>query len=410
MREISIPKYPPEAGQAAAGAEADVRESNPVPERVTGFRKSWIRMRQKWTLFQILRRCYNNPLDWIRGLEYLAELRRSILGDHRIRKMVRINGLYYSDLYVPGWKDIAYDQFVSSELSRFKAHQGVVHRFRQVFLAITKKCPLQCEHCSAWDTLNMKDTLGAEEFRQVIRQVHQLGYSQLYFTGGEPLVKFQLLETLVAQLPETVRSWIATSGYQLTREKAKRLKQAGLTGLFVSLDHYEEERHNTFRNNKTAYSWALEAAQNALEAGLAVAFSVCLNDELCRQGELMKYMDFARDCGVHFVQFLEPQPVGHYANQNVALSEESIKSVEALYLEMNYGKNHLDYPLIHYIEYYHRRIGCFGGGKQVVYIDADGNLNACPFCQAPGGNLLEGGLEEKANSMAARGCPQFGSV
>jgi MoaA/NifB/PqqE/SkfB family radical SAM enzyme len=407
MREISIPE-PRSFKRNITLEEKNVEvKSVKAPEIVSGWRKSWIRLKFKWTLLRILRRCYNNPLDWIRGLQYLAKRRRSILGNHRIRKLVEVDGLFYMDLYVPGWNDVANEQFIFSELIHFKTHHKKVNRFNQVFLSITKKCPMQCEHCSAWDTLNMKDPLGADEFGRIIKEVHQMGFSQLYFTGGEPMVKFHLLESLITQLPIEVKSWVATSGFQLTREKAQLLKKAGLTGVFISLDHYEKERHNTFRNHNTAYFWALEAARNALDADLLVTFSVCLNDDICRREELLKYMNLAKDCGVHFVQFLEPQSVGRFKNRNVSLSKESVSSAEALYLELNYGKDYLEYPLIHYLGYYHRRIGCFGGGKQVIYIDADGNLNACPFCQASKGNLLEGSIREKVNALAHKGCELF---
>lgn len=407
MQKINLPVKRLVRRKATTEGDAlSIPFGNP-PEMITGWTRFWVRLKFKLTLVRILMRCYQNPLDWMRGLRYLVRRRRSILGKHRIRKMVKVNDLYYMDLYIPGWKDLAYERFVASELHRFKPHRQGANRLNKAFVAITKKCALQCEHCSAWETLNQKDTLGADQFQRLLGEVYRIGVSQVYFTGGEPLMKVPLLESLLSQIPEYVKSWVATSGYRFTREKAKRLKKAGLTGVFISLDHYDEARHNAFRNHKNAYIWALEAAQNALEAGFAVAFSVCLSDELCRREELLKYMEFARRCGVHFVQFLEPLPVGHYRGRQVTLSETAIATAEALYLEMNYGKNHLEYPLIHYLGYYHRRVGCFSGGKQVIYIDADGHLNSCPFCQTDYGNLLEGGLPEKLDAMASRGCPRF---
>ncbi len=407
MREIRIPTPPPVPEQEAAEpASVRIPLAQP-PEILTGWAKFRVRLKFRGTLLRVLTRCYSNPLDWIRGIRYLANRRRSILGKHRIRKMVRVNGLYYMDLYIPGWKDAALERFVASELYRFKPHQQGVNRINKVFLSITKKCTLQCEHCSAWDTLNQKDSLGADEFQQLLEEVYHTGVSQVFFTGGEPLLKLPLLEALISQMPKHVKAWVATSGYQFTRDKAKRLKEAGLTGVLISLDHYEEERHNAFRNHQSAYSWALEATRHALEAGFAVAFSVCLSDDLCRREELLKYMDLARRCGVHFVQLLEPLAVGHYKDKQVSLSEASISSVEELYLDMNYGTDYLEYPLIHYLGYYHRRVGCFAGGKQLIHIDADGHLNSCPFCLADQGNLLEGGFLEKLDVMAEKSCTRF---
>ncbi|MDX1314256.1 MAG: radical SAM protein [Eudoraea sp.] len=374
---------------------------------VTGWRKSWIHLRLKGTLLKVLIRCYPNPIDWIRGLRYLIQLRRKVIGNHRVRKMIRVGKLYYMGLHAPGWNDSAYRKFIASELYHFKPHNQPRVRFNQLYQAITKKCPLQCEHCSAWDTLNMKDELGLEEYQQLIRDVEREGLSAVYFTGGEPMVKFELLQNLISGLAPDTRAWMSTSGFHFTSERAKLLKEAGLTGVFVSLDHYDEDKHNTFRNYKDAYSWALRAAKNALDAGLVVAFSVCLSEELSTEEELSKYRALARNTGVHFVQFFEPRAVGHYKNKDVELSREAIQRVEAFFLKMNFRKEHLDYPLISYHGYYQRRVGCFAAGKRVLYIDADGNINSCPFCQKSYGNALEGGLDEKVQQMSGAGCSTF---
>lgn len=395
----------------ASAADVQATDTTPVPGKeapnilVKGVKKSWVHLQLKWTLLRVIYECYQTPSDWFGALQFLIRLRRSILGNHRIRKMAKINGLYYMGLYTPGWNDATYRRFIASELFHYKPHTRPVNRFNQVFLAITKKCPLQCEHCSAWDTLNQKDELGLAEFSKILDQINTLGTTQVYFTGGEPLVRLKVLLPLIQQLPEHTKSWLSTSGFQFTREKAMQLAAAGLTGVFVSLDHYEAEKHDSFRNYKHAYTSALKAAKNAREAGLVVAFSVCLSNTLCTKEELLKYMELARECQVHFVQFFEPQAVGHYKNKAVSLSLQAIATAESVYLEMNFGKRYLDFPLISYHGYYKRRVGCFGAGKRTLYIDADGNLNACPFCQKNYGNLLQGGFVEKLNNMNQSGCP-----
>jgi hypothetical protein len=74
---------------------------------------------------------------------------------------------------------------------------------------------------------------------------------------------------------------------------------------------------------------------------------------------------------------------------------------------MNLTKDNLDYPIIHSIGYYHRGMGYFAGRKQVIHIDADGNLNSCPFCHKNYGTLKEGGVGEKVDAMAAVGSAKF---
>jgi MoaA/NifB/PqqE/SkfB family radical SAM enzyme len=372
---------------------------------IHGYQKSIIHLRLRITLLGVLISCYRNPADWIRGLRYLIRLRKKVLGNHRLRKMVRVGPLYYMGLYSPGWNDATYRKFIASELMHFKPHSLPTYRFNQVFLAVTKKCPLQCDHCYAWDTLNQKDTMDVRKFRSILADLVRVGTMQLYLTGGEPLVKFDMLLQMLSCLPPEMKSWVSTSGFQLTPEKAMRLKNVGLTGVFISLDHYLPEKHNAFRKYPEAYSWALRAVRNALEAGLVVTFSICLSDEMCQKDSLIKYMDLAREMGVHFVQFFEPKAVGHYRDKHVELSAKSVRIAEETFLEFNFGKYHQDYPIISYHGYYKRRIGCFGGGSRGIHVDADGNLNACPFCQKGYGNVFEGNFDAGIAAMSNEGCP-----
>ena len=115
--------------------------------------------------------------------------------------------------------------------------------------------------------------------------------------------------------------WINTSGFKLTNEVAKRLKKSGLTGVFISLDHFEAEKHNDFRKFKDAYYWATTGAKNAIANKLVVALSLCVTNQFVTNNNLMTYMELAKKLGVQFVQFLEPKEVGHYNGKSVTLSQ-----------------------------------------------------------------------------------------
>ena len=377
------------------------------PDIISGLRKTWIHLRIRWTIVCVLIRCYPNPVDWFRGLMYFIRLRRSIMGNHRVRKMIRVGRYYYMGLHIPGWNDDTYRRYIAKALMEFKPHQRKTAKVELAFLAITKKCPLQCEHCSAGETLNMRDEVEVEGYERLIDGLEEQGVFQINFTGGEPLVKFDLLEHLVSRVSPGIKTWVNTSGYGLTREKALRLKKAGLTGVAISLDHYLEEEHNAFRNYKKAYYWALEAAGNALEAGMVVAFSVFLGKEMSEEESLMEYMKLARNTGVHFVQLLEPKAAGNFKNKNVNLSKEAQGTLETFFLKMNFGRDYTAFPLISYHGYYERRVGCLSAGKKGIYIDADGHLNACPFCHTSFGNLLEGSWDEKIQALETKGCSGF---
>lgn len=387
--------------------KTDKSASRKVGGFISGLNLKWCLFKLRISLFHLIITLYSNPIHWVGALKYLIRLRKNFLGDFKLKRMVKVDGKYYMGLYTPGWNDDIYKNFIISELNNFKKVERPLLRFNHVYVAVTKKCPLQCDHCYAWDILNNKDQLNPDDLKSIVRKLQLMGTAQIHLTGGEPLIKPELLFELLKSANDSTNFWINTSGYQLTNEKAKDLKDKGLTGLFISLDHYIADAHNDFRKYKDAYYWATNAAQNAVANGLVVALSVCVREEFVSEDNLMNYMRLAKELGVHFVQFLEPKEVGHYDGKQVALSNEKIEILESFYTKMNFSNNYLDFPIINYHGYYQRRRGCFAGGNRSMYVDTDGNLNACPFCHTNSGNILDVNFENQLNEMTKKGCPTY---
>ena len=374
---------------------------------ISGLEKYWWHFRLRLSLLGIIIRTYSNPLNWFSALKYLIHLRKSFLGNFGLKKMAKVDGKFYMGLYTPGWNDSNYKRFIQSELNHFKPIKGNALRFNHVYVAITKKCALQCDHCYAWDVLNQKDQLSEKDLRIIIDKLQSLGTGQIHLTGGEPLIKPDLLLKLLEGSEKNTNFWINTSGFKLTNEIARKLKNAGLTGVFISLDHFEPEKHNNFRNFKDAYYWAITAAQNAISNKLVVALSLCVTNEFVTDNNLMSYMELAKNLGVQFVQILEPKEVGHFNGKSVALNQEKISLLESFYTRMNFSDDYLDFPLISYHGYYQRRQGCYAGGNRSMYVDTDGNLNACPFCHTNSGNILNDSFGDELQIMSKQGCPTY---
>ena len=201
--------------------------------------------------------------------------------------------------------------------------------------------------------------------------------------------------------------WILTSGLKLTDENAKKLKSAGLNGVMISLDHFDPEKHNNFRGFKEAYYWVQNGVQNAINNKLVVALSLCVTKDFSTHENLMTYAKLARKMGVSFIQILEPKAVGHYLGKDISLSNEQIGLLEKFYLDMNYDPKYKNYPLISYHGYYQRHQRCFGAGNRSFYVDTDGDINACPFCQTKTGNVLDTDFDKSILHLQNSGCPQF---
>ncbi|WNH10306.1 radical SAM protein [Thalassobellus suaedae] len=383
-------------------------ETSSSPRMVTGLRLRITQLRIKLTFLKVIISCYNNPIDWIQSLRYLIQLRRRFLGSNKVHKMVYVNGKYHIGLYTPGWNSNIYEEYIASQLSDFKPiTKRKVNRFNTVFLAITKKCALQCEHCFEWDNLNKKDVLETNDLQAIVKRIQDKGVSQIHLSGGEPLIKMNAVLELLNSGDKSSEFWVVTSGYKLNENNAKRLKEAGLKGVVISLDHFIPELHNTFRHFNDAYYWVEEAVKNANRNHIITALSLCTTTDFVSEENLMSYMELAKKLKVSFVQFLEPKAVGHYANKDVFLNEEQIDILEIFFRKMNFTKAYSSYPIIIYHGYYQRRIGCFSAGKKGMYIDTDGDMNACPFCHKKTGHVLDSNFDQNLEILKSEGCPTY---
>lgn len=387
----------------------DYRQSTTTRSAIiSGWRYNYIILRIIFNIIQITWECYKNPIDVVKGLHFLISLRKKFIGNFELKKIARIDGKYYRHLYGPGWKGDIFKKFMMSQLNDFKPVRQETYRFNNVIMAITKKCALQCDHCFEWENLNKKETLSTGELLEIVQKLQKQGVSEIQFSGGEPLLKVdRIIEILNAADKRFTSFWIDTSGFKFTEENARRLKAAGLTGVFVSLDHFDPALHNRFRGFKDAFFWAETAVKNALEQGFVVSLSVCITREFATRENLIAYLEMARNMGVAFVQFLEPKAVGHFSGKDVLLLPEHLEIVEEIYKEFNFSSKYLSYPIITYHGYYQRRHGCFSGGYKGFYIDTDGEINPCPFCQKKSGNLLKDDLEETLKTLKNSGCIEY---
>lgn len=333
-------------------------------------------------------------LSW-KIFKQLIAIRKKTWGT-KMKKMYRINGKYYFNLYTPGWPSRAYDELVINEIKRHAFPLAVVDKLSFIFLAVTRKCPMRCEHCFEWENLNKKETFTKDELKEIVDIYQQQGVLQIHFSGGEPMVRAHDLIDVIKYAKNKSECYVVTSGFNLTTENAFFLKEAGCKGVVVSIDHYIPALHNSFRKHPGIFAMAVQGVRASLNAGMVTAISVCITRDFIDGGHLIPYLEFARDLGVHFVQLLEPKNVGHYADKDVLLEEEQVEQLEEFFTTVNHNKAYENYPTIMYHGYHQRRIGCYSGSRS-VYIDSAGDVHACPFCHTASyniGAILKSGNKE----------------
>ena len=369
---------------------------------VVGMQQKIIRALMWINILLVAVKKFRNLFIAVKKIKQLRRLRNEYRNQKVGLKYSRIGGEYYVSYNTPAWPSEAFDRYISHLLNRTSSNQQP--SLNTLVFAITKKCGFQCEHCCEWENLNKQEVLSKEDLLLIILRFQQMGVSQVQLSGGEPLNRFNDILFLLDNIDRGTDFWLYTTGYQLTPEKVRRLKKHGLRGITISLDDYIEENHDRFRGRQGSFRRALQAAQYAIDARLAVCFSLCATKQFINMGNLMNYAEMARRAGASFIQILEPKAVGHYANQPVTLNTEHIKILELFFEKINYQKAYASYPIVSYHGYYSRRVGCSGAGKDYVYVDTDGDVHNCPFCQRKLFSAFDDDLFDRISGMKLKGC------
>jgi 12,18-didecarboxysiroheme deacetylase len=171
---------------------------------------------------------------------------------------------------------------------------------------MTQRCNLKCVHCYAHAVApsSQQDPISNEKAREMIDDLAQFGAPVILFSGGEPLVREDLVDLAKYATSKGMRAVISTNGTLITKSKAKELKEVGLSYVGISLDGAEEV-HDKFRGVKGAYKQALKGVENCQAEGLKVGLRFTINkrnaQEVPHLFNLIEQLEVPRICFYHLV-------------------------------------------------------------------------------------------------------------
>ena len=137
-------------------------------------------------------------------------------------------------------------------------------------LSVTELCNLRCRYCMPAEGVCKKshgDMLTQEEMIRAVEVAAQLGVTKVRITGGEPLIKKNILSICEQTAAvEGIREVCMTTNGILLPHYAKPLKAAGVSRLNISLDTLNAEKYAHITRIGTL-SQALDGLHAALDAG-----------------------------------------------------------------------------------------------------------------------------------------------
>jgi cyclic pyranopterin phosphate synthase len=205
-----------------------------------------------------------------------------------------------------------------------------------VRISVTDRCDFRCVYCMSEDMtfVPRAKILSLEELAQISRAFVELGVKKIRITGGEPLVRRNVVKLLsdIAALDGLEELTITTNGSQLPR-LANKIRAAGVRRLNISLDSLDPD---LFR--RLTRTGELDNVLEGIEAARKAGFEkIKINSVILKNRnhhEVVPLVDFASSRGMD-ISFIEEMPLGAIEDHDRAeayySSDQIRRDIEAHY-------------------------------------------------------------------------------
>ena len=276
--------------------------------------------------------------------------------------------------------------------NQLKDSYGRIHDYLRI--SLTDKCNLNCVYCNPADynhnTFLNKQILTYEEVVRVVKIFTSMfGFKKIRFTGGEPLVRKDILNLFesVSELKKQSSFEIGlTTNGTLLEDKIEYLKKYGIAKLNISLDSLKPDKFKiiTGKDNYESVMRAIKKAEqlgfNPLKINVVVIKSI--NDD-----ELLDFLDFFKDRNVN-VRFIEFMPFGNnsWSETGLLSFSEMKEKIEQKYelIEIPSKKSAVakDYNILGYkgkVSFISSISNHFCDSCNRLRITSDGKMKLCLF-------------------------------
>lgn len=169
----------------------------------------------------------------------------------------------------------------------------------------TRSCNLSCEHCYASAVRGrVPGEMDTAEALKLIDEFAAMKVPALILSGGEPLARTDALELLGAARAYGLRCTLSTNGTLITATRARRIAEAGVVYVGVSIDG-PRDLHDRWRGRRGAYDRTIAGIGHLRALGVRVGLRFTLHagnvDHVPAVLDLVEQHDLQRICFYHLV-------------------------------------------------------------------------------------------------------------
>jgi radical SAM protein with 4Fe4S-binding SPASM domain len=281
-----------------------------------------------------------------------------------------------------------------------------------VSYSITTKCNLKCKHCYSSSVEEAApDELATEEALHLVDDLSRWGIGLLIIDGGEPLCREDLLDIVRYASSKGIRTTIGSNGTLIDERMTKKMLDAGVMAVAISVDGADAVTHDSFRGVDGAFEQTLRGIEACRNSGLPFQLNMVIRKDNLSQLEDM--LRLAVDLGANAAEVFDLVAAGRAKNEckELVLSLEERKSAmeqlaqaqedypivirvpgcpiyPLILQEKNIKPKHFPAEMLRRIPYYGR--GCAAGMPMgYVMVLSNGEVNPCMLLQVNLGNIRE---------------------
>jgi radical SAM protein with 4Fe4S-binding SPASM domain len=269
-------------------------------------------------------------------------------------------------------------------------------------LELTDSCNLRCRHCSAGNLPRNERMLTLEELEGLFTSMKRIGTFRLGLTGGEPLLRDDLMDIIDLAVKYGLSPCLTTNGLLLTEEIAEELGKRALAWLNISLEGATPQTHDYIRGKGT-FNQVLERIATASKS---CRFSLAFTLMKMNYHESRACAKLAKQVGAEAAVFRPLYPIGtaslhtelmlSFSEYLAALDELAAMEKELNTSNAQFCNNHPWGPQtrIDSRSIVYNNFGC-GAGNLVCSVSVSGEVSPCSYLPSSyiAGNIKQEPLE-----------------
>lgn len=252
-----------------------------------------------------------------------------------------------------------------------------------LFLCPSHECNADCIHCyEKFMHKRFSHSLSTDEIKTTIDQFHELGGFHIHFCSGELLLRKDAYALIAHARNKNIIVSIVSNGIAIDAKTVERLKEVGVSCLFISIDSADKDRHDRHRNKPGCFEKACAAIQLAREKDIVPIIWTYVSRSHMHELEGIKAL--AQEIGAAYVFVFFTLLSGHFFNAH----EENLTFEEREELRKKYCND----PVIE-LEFPSEKSRCRGGGQEHICVMPSGDITFCPPVPYSYGNIRQDKLK-----------------